>query len=238
MLKANLVWGIVIVLFREPENLPIEQWRGLGQIDRIYTAILVQSPVEAVVEAFSQIKKVIYWEKDAYGKTVEFTQQRLSNVKPTQLRLIIFRFRGHLWTIVNDLPYFNDLTLQEAQALAKLLKTCLIYYIISDSSARIGYYFYAHGELMERLLIDEYGNAFQSQLRQLTLEGIDDPYIFTDSFLREQGIYVPELHFSDKVVNQSMILRCWGRSPAMERITFEHDDFDQFDYLILENQSS
>jgi tetratricopeptide (TPR) repeat protein len=56
-----------------------------------------------VAEAFSQIKKVVYWEKDAYGKTVEFTQPLLSKVKPTQQRLIIFRFRGHSWTIVNDL---------------------------------------------------------------------------------------------------------------------------------------
>lgn len=77
---------------------------------------------------------------------------------------------------------------------------------------------------------DEYKESpgiyqFQSQLRQLTVEDIGNPYTFTDRFMREQDVYIPPLMWDDFRFVQQVTFQ-------LER--FERKDFKRIDYVIMQ----
>ena len=95
---------------------------------------------------------------------------------------------------------------EEAQALSHLLHTRAICYRVSDTCGALGYHRYNCGESIEKLYftssgeeeMDEYEDMesqgtcqFQSQLRQLKAEDIENPYTFIWNFFQEQDAYVP-----------------------------------------------
>lgn len=218
------------MLYEEPENQPVEQWRGIGLIDRIYSVVLVQASVEAVAQFLNQEKKVIFWERDVYAESVDIRHRGL----------LILQLRGHSWTLIHSLGWLDRCNEQDAHALSNSLQTYAIYYQVSDSSDRLGYQFFQNGKLLEMLLFDENGNTFQSQLRSLTIEHIEtedkDKYDFTDSFLREQGIYIPDLSpmaYLDG--GQPVILTIAATAPWGKKILLEKSHFERLDYIALRN---
>jgi hypothetical protein len=217
------------MLFSEPENQPIEQWRGIGSIDRIYSVVLIQASVEAVAQFFNQTKRVVTWKRNAYGEAIDIKQKGL----------LILQLRGHSWTLLHNLNRLSNCNEQDAQVLSDTLHTYTIHYQVSDSSGRIGYQFFESGKLVEMLLFDENGNKFQSQLRSLTIEDVEvgdkDRYDFTDSFLREQGIYIPVLQIMNRRNDSQLVmLKITTITPWGKKIVLEESHFEQLDYVAIE----
>jgi hypothetical protein len=222
------------VLFKELENQPVEQWRGIGSIDRIHSVVLVQASVEAVAQSLNQQKDVALWKRDVYAEAVGINDGSL----------VILQLRGHAWSLIHSLArlarFDRKFDEQDAQALSDSLQTCAMYYQVSDSSDRLGYQFFQNGKLLEVLLFDENGNTFQSQLRSLTIEDIEtedrDRYDFTDSFLREKGIYIPDLNvmtYGDD--SQPVVLSITAMTPWGKKILLEKSHFERVDYMVLRN---
>lgn len=216
------------MLFEEPENQPVEQWRGIGSIDRIYSVVLVRASVEAVAQFLNQEKKVIFWKRDVYADNVDIRHRGL----------LILQLRGNDWTLIHNLGWIDRCNEQDAQALSDSLQTCAMYYQVSDSSERLGYQFFQNGKLLEILLFDENGNTFQSQLRSLTIEDIEtedrDKYDFTDSFLREQGIYILDLNPMTYLDGgQPVILTIAATAPWGKKILLEKSHLERVDYIVL-----
>lgn len=223
------------MLFEEPENQPIEQWRGIGSIDRIYSVVLVQASVESVAQSLNQQKDVFLWKQDVYAEVVDINGGGL----------VILQLRGHAWSLIRSLDrlakFYGKFDEKDAQALSNSLQTYTVYYQVSDSSDRLEYQFFQNGKLLEMLLFDENGNTFQSQLRSLTVQDIEaegkDKYDFTDSFLREKGIYIPDLSAVtyENSRQPAVILSITANTPWGKRIALEKSHFERVDYMVLRN---
>ncbi|MFC1836120.1 hypothetical protein ACFL2Q_15605, partial [Thermodesulfobacteriota bacterium] len=152
-------------------------------------------------------------------------------------------FKGHPWTLIQHIH--NDfgkdcLCPEDARDLSSELKTSGIYYGISDTACSVGYQFYDLGEEMESLdfsedysefLDDEFKDDgegedypvyFESKLRSVNVDEIDDPFEFVDRFLRSQDALVPgwsELTRCTGKPGQSFVIKDWPRD------TFVRVDF-------------
>ena len=223
------------MLFLKTEDLPIEQRRGIESIDRNDVLILVQSPIEPVARCFTQVRQADLWERDVYEREIEIIGQDF----------IVFQLRGHPWTVIHGnriLPYRVPLKDEDAQALSHLLHTRAICYRVSDTCGVIGYHLYHCGESIEKLYFNSYGEEemdedededmeaqgtcqFQSQLRQLEAEDIEDPYGFIWNFFQEQDAYVPALYWQEhSTVGQRVTLQMKG---------LEREDIERMDYVAL-----
>lgn len=210
------------MVFQRPENVSLQQCRGIESLDQNLFMVLVQAPIELVAQAFSQLRQAEIWVRDVYEHEVEIIGQGV----------MVFQFRGHSWTLINrlcDPPYGSGLpcqvgaTEEDAQSLSSLLHTSAIYYTASDTSGTIEYHLYRDGRSMERLFFEEgFSVQFQSQLRQLEGEDIEDAYSFTMNFIQEQDAYVPAL-FVPKChsIGQQIILRLENlRRSDLERMDY------------------
>lgn len=177
---------------------PIEQRRGIDSIDINQSVILVRASIEQVAQTLAQILEADSWERDVYDPEIELLGQDF----------VVFQFRGHPWSTIHQQGYIRfgkNLGEKDAQSLSELLQTRVIYYSASDTSGTIGYQFYDAGQLVERLYFDhstsdreeddvsnEEGpvlfrpSAFESQLRQLKAENIDNSYAFTNKLCRNK----------------------------------------------------
>lgn len=197
------------------EELPIEERCGLEDIDTIAEGLLVLAPLEQVAEVVAQLG--MRWERDVYGQTIQgcgllvfqfqghgWTGILDASVTDKYTRVPTDTFNDYFARFV---PNEWNWELQ-AESLSRLLQTKTIYYSVSDSNGSIGYTYWDNGELMERL---EYEDAiwedthdeqlwespdrtfepflFESKLRQLRAEEIEDSYDFVDNFLCEQQAY-------------------------------------------------
>jgi hypothetical protein len=211
------------MVFRRPENVSLQQCRGIESLDRNIFMVLVQAPIELVAQAFNQLRQAEIWVRDAYEREVEIIGQGV----------MVFQFRGHSWTLIHrlcDPPYGSGLpsqvgaTEEDAQNLSSLLHTRAIYYTASDTSGTIEYHLYQDGKSVERLFFEEgFSVQFQSQLRQLEAEDIENAYSFTMNFIREQDAYVPVLFVQKcRSVGQQIILH-------LENL--RRSDLDRMDYI-------
>jgi hypothetical protein len=211
------------MVFIRPEDVSLQQCRGIESIDQNVFMVLVQAPIELVAQAFSQLRQAEIWVRDVYEREVEIIGQGV----------MVFQFRGHSWTLINrlcDPPYGSGLprqvgaTEEDAQNLSDLLHTRAIYYTASDTSGTIEYQLYQDGKSVERLFFEEgFSVQFQSQLRQLEAEDIENAYSFTMNFIREQDAYVPVLFVSKcRSVGQQMILQ-------LENLS--RDNLERMDYI-------
>ncbi|MEH2058031.1 MAG: hypothetical protein V7K97_18085 [Nostoc sp.] len=223
------------------KGVPWEQCRGIETTDVNDYLILIQAPIEKVAQAISQVRQVVVWERDVYEHEIEILAYGF----------IIFQFRGHSWTVISQassIGYSVTLDEEDAQSLSNLLHTKAICYLISDTGLKIGYKFYNCNELLEELYFtseiegefdDEYEEEeeedddtkiegtyhFQSHLRQLNAKDIENPYVFTDTFLREQDAYVPAFfHRCYLSLGQRITMRLGG---------LKHEDLERMDYLVL-----
>lgn len=185
---------MAILYFARAEGIPLEQRRGLETIDRNILVILVQAPVEPVAQAFSTLKQMNVWVRDAYNR--EITIQNEST--------FVLQLRGHPWSLVYK-PYVRsmriDLTEEDARSLSKSLSTVAIYYAGSDTCGTLEYHLYQNGVLQEKLAFEEEVSIqFQSQLRSLEARDISDAYTFTMDFMREQDAYIPCLAEAEELI--------------------------------------
>jgi hypothetical protein len=204
------------IYFARAEGVPLEQRRGLETIDRNILVILVQAPVEPVAQAFSTLKQMNVWVRDAYNR--EITIQKEST--------FVFQLRGHPWSIVYK-PYVRsmriDLTEEDARSISKSLGTAAIYYAGSDTCGTLEYHLYQNGVLQEKLSFEEEVSIeFQSQLRSLEARDIRDAYKFTMKFIRDQDAYVPCLaEAEDLIAGKHIALRIEDLKPnELERIDY------------------
>lgn len=183
------------------EGTPLQQRRGVETIDRNILFVLVQASVEPVAQAFSELKQMNVWIRDAYECEMEIQNEST----------FVFQLQGHPWSIIYK-PYMRgmkiELTQEDACSISELLNTSAIYYIGSDTCGTIGYHFYQNGVSLERLFFEEEDSLeFQSQVRQLQVEDIQDTYTFTMNFIQEQDAYIPCLmEMEDLVAGQHQII--------------------------------
>jgi hypothetical protein len=190
------------IYFVREEGIPLEQRRGLETIDRNLVFILVQASVEQVSQAFSTLRQMNVWIRNAYECEIEIQNEST----------FVFQLRGHPWSLVYKLHRSSIriyLTEVDAKYLSESLSTSVIYYAGSDTCGTIEYHLYSNGILQEKLSFEEeFKCDFQSQLRQLEAKYIEDAYTFTMNFIREQDAYIPCIVEVEKLlVGQHKTLR-------------------------------
>ncbi|MBV9388095.1 MAG: hypothetical protein JOZ78_16870 [Chroococcidiopsidaceae cyanobacterium CP_BM_ER_R8_30] len=205
-------------IFENTSEPPLEQRRGIEHIDLNDYLIFCHAPIEQVEAAFSQIRQVVDWERDAYGREIEISGQSFA----------IFQFRGHSWNAIHELNFLpGTLPLggeDEIKLLSSLLQTKAIEYQISDTGGNIGYKLYEFGELTESLYFSsDSGGTYQfdSKKRQLeTKYPAIDVYHFTYTFMEEQDVYVPAFSWKNLKKRKRVTLNFQG---------YNYDDFERFD---------
>ncbi|MEH2407469.1 hypothetical protein [Nostoc sp.] len=173
------------IYFVREEGIPLEQRRGLETIDRNLVFVLVRVSVEQVSQAFSTLRQMNVWVRNAYECEIEIQNEST----------FVFQLRGHPWSLIYK-PHMSAiriyLTEEDARNISEFLSTSVIYYAGSDTCGTIEYHLYSNGILQEKLSFEEeFKCEFQSQLRQLEARSIVNPYTFTMDFMREQDAYIP-----------------------------------------------
>ena len=201
--------------------MSIEERRGIETIDRNQNLLLVRAPIELVAEKFSRARRADVWERDIYDREIEITAESY----------IVFQFRGHPWTIVEQLTYRpGSLVFGEGDAitLSSFPPTRAIYYKCSDTCGYIGYNCYDGGAFAEMLYCEaEMDILFLSDFREVKAEDIDSAFSFTDAFMREQDIYIPLVHYGNVRAGDRINLRPKG--PTLDDLV--RSDFERVDYI-------
>ncbi|MBG1266501.1 hypothetical protein [Nostoc sp. WHI] len=173
------------IYFVREEGIPLEQRRGLETIDRNLVFVLVRASVEQVSQAFSTLRQMNVWVRNAYECEIQIQNEST----------FVFQLRGHPWSLIYKYRMSSIriyLTEEDARNLSESLSTSVIYYAGSDTCGTIEYHLYSNGILQEKLSFEEeFKCEFQSQLRQLEARNIEDAYTFTMNFIREQDAYIP-----------------------------------------------
>jgi hypothetical protein len=182
------------IYFVREEGIPLEQRRGLETIDRNLVFVLVRASVEQVSQAFSTLRQMNVWVRNAYECEIEIQNEST----------FVFQLRRHPWSLIYK-PHMSSiriyLTEEDARNLSESLNTSVIYYAGSDTCGTIEYHLYSNGILQEKLSFEEkFKCEFQSQLRQLEERNIEDVYTFTMNFIREQDAYIPCLVEVEKLL--------------------------------------
>jgi hypothetical protein len=147
--------------------MSIEERRGIETIDRNQNLLLVRAPIESVAERLSRARRADVWERDIYDREIEITAESY----------IVFQFRGHPWTIVEQLKYQPyQLVFGEGDAitLSSFLSPRAIYYKCSDTCGYIGYNCYDGGAFAEMLyssrqsasVIEPFGAVYPERSRR------------------------------------------------------------------------
>jgi hypothetical protein len=205
------------IYFVRAEGIPLEQRRGLETIDRNILVILVQAPVEPVAKAFSTLRQMNVWVRNAYDREIEIQNEST----------FVFQFRGHPWSIIYKPclgPVRLYLTEEDARSISESLGTSAIFYAASDTCGTLEYHLYSNGVLQEKLSFEEEVSIeFQSQLHQVEARDIQSTYTFTMNFLREQDAYIPNLvEMEDLIAGQRITL-------GIENLM--HNEIERMDYL-------
>ncbi|MEG3904609.1 hypothetical protein QUB19_19065 [Microcoleus sp. B4-C5] len=201
--------------------MSIEERRGIETIDRNQNLLLVRAPIELVAEKLSRARRADVWERDIYDREIEITAESY----------IVFQFRGHPWTIVEQLNYQPGhlvFGVGDAITLSSFPSTRALYYTGSDTCGYIGYNCYDGGAFAEMLYFEaEMDLLFLSDFREVKAEDIDSAFRFTYAFMQEQDIYIPNAHYENVKVGDRINLRPKG--PTLDDLV--RSDFERVDYI-------
>ncbi|KAM3113845.1 hypothetical protein [Phormidesmis sp. 146-33] len=201
----------------------IEQCRGVESFEFNTSFVIVKAPIQAVASAFTQIRQAKVWQQDVYDREIEIVGQDF----------IVFQFPSHEWTLIDSLRGGNS-TEQDAEALAKYLNTESIYYLHSDTGCCTMYRVYDSTGMVESLSSerDTMPYQFQSKRQQLSMEEIGHPAMFTDSFMEEQGVYIPALFLPKVAVGQHLVLKIEAHiDDSTYPIMLDRSDFQRLDHI-------
>lgn len=218
------------------ENPPIEERYGLEDIDTIAVGLLVLAPLDQVAEVIAHLG--VQWERNVYGQSIQ------------NPGLLVFQFRGHLWTGILDASMtekytrvptdtFNDYFARfvpsswdwesQAQSLSLQLHTQTIYYWVDDSGFTIGYTYWNDGELMERLEFDE--SIWQDTHDDDLLDAPErtfEPHLF-ESQLRK--LTAPEIEDAYDFVEIFLCEQQAYAATRLSRFNVQRNDFVRIDYI-------
>jgi hypothetical protein len=173
------------IYFRNPTLKNLSQCRGIETIDRNQLIILVKESVESSARAFSLLKQMTVWERDAYNREIVINQDST----------FVFKLQEHLWSIIFKASLLSNksiLLCEDAQSLSRILSTDAIYYRGSDTMGISHYHFFSNGISAEKFHYEDGTAEFHSLLRQIDVSEIR-AYNFTNDFIQEQNAYVPLL---------------------------------------------
>jgi hypothetical protein len=126
------------IYFVRAEGIPLEQRRGLETIDRNILVVLLRASVEPVAQAFSTLKQMNVWVRNAYNRKIDIQNEST----------FVFQLRGHPWSIVYK-PYVRsmqiDTTQEDARSISESLGTSAIYYAGSDTCGTLEYHLFSNG---------------------------------------------------------------------------------------------
>jgi len=191
----------MLISLVKAEGIPLEQRRGVETTDRNILFVLVKASVETVAKAFSELRQMNIWVRDAYECEIDVQNEST----------FLFQFKGHPWSLIYK-PHMSSrllyLTEEDACSISESLNTSTIYYAGSDTCGIIEYSLYTNGICLEKLSFEEgIRRKFQSQLRQITNRDIRNVYRFTMNFISEQDAYIPCLvEVEELIAGQRTIL--------------------------------
>ncbi|MCP4656975.1 MAG: hypothetical protein GY856_16310 [bacterium] len=186
----------------QDEKLPMAEMRGVLSFDGTDMMALVKASVDEVAEAFKEHCEAEIWEQDVYGQEVEYTDSCY----------IVFRFRGHPWTVIREQftgKHGRFIEEDDAQAVSEDLGVPAIYFAHCDTAGYVGYRYYESGRLLEWLengeeddgaqfgeedeadLGEEAMVSFGSELRDVDPAEIAGFCDFVDDFFRDLDAFVP-----------------------------------------------
>lgn len=218
------------------ENPLIEERYGLEDIDTIAEGLLVDAPVDQVAEILAQLG--VRWERDVDDQNIQ------------NPGLLVFQFRGHLWTGVLDASMTDKYTPADtdtfnarferfvsnswnweshAQSLSQRLHTRTIYYWVDDSSFTIGYVYWDNGEMMERLEFDE--EIWQDTHDEALLDAPErtvEPHLFESKF---RQLTAAEIENSYSFVEDFLYEQQAYAATRLSRFNCQRDDFIRIDYI-------
>ncbi|MEH1884416.1 hypothetical protein [Nostoc sp.] len=218
------------------ENPPIEERYGLEDIDTIAEGLLVDAPFDQVCEILAPLG--VRWERNV-------DDQNIPNPG-----LLVFQFRGHLWTGILDASmtdkytpvptntFDNDFERfvpsswnweSQAQSLSQRLHTRAIYYWVDDSGFTIGYAYWENGDLMERLEFDE--EIWQDTHDEALLDAPErtvEPHLF-ESKLRQ--LTAAEIENAYSFVEDFLYEQQAYAATKLSRFNCQRDDFVRLDYI-------
>jgi hypothetical protein len=156
---------------------PWDRRRGVETIDRNGHAVHVRASAEQTAAELA--RTAVRWEKDVLDHLV----------CPGARNLIVFRLRGHSWTIIVD----DEV---DAQGLSRSLQTEVIDYTVSDTCGCIGYTLFEKGEQTESFFGSEDGtNDFESTIRSVPPEERKDIWGLVDKFFVARDAFEPGLAY-------------------------------------------
>lgn len=212
------------IYFGRPFEGYLDQCRGVENTDTNQQIVLAKKSVESVAKAFSGLKQMTVWERDAYNREVLIHQDST----------FIFQLIGHSWSIIFKPDLFSSeffLSEEDAQNLSRLLATDTIYYIGSDTGGFSSYHFFRNGISTERFYFEEEVKIeFQSLRRQIDTSKVKGfkGYDFTINFIREQDAYVPYV-MGNSPTNEKQIIP--GNRPILRFENLFEEEVVRMDYL-------
>lgn len=211
------------------ESMEIQQYRGIAFLELNDVFFAVQAPIDSVSEALHRLKQGSVLQCDVCERKVDVLGGGL----------IIFQFRGHSWTLIHlwSCPTYPPREgRKDVQLLSRLLDTRSLFYAISDTAYYIGYELYSQGISVEKFEYVDGDPQFSSQLRQIEKEEIIDPFDFTDTFVKESDLYIPNLVGTQFNIGESVNIVLKGvPSNNSQNMNFIKSDFERVDYLSLPN---
>ncbi len=210
--------------------MKIEDCRGVQSFETTDGMTLLRAPYQSVVEALTQTKRIKLLESNIYARSVTMSSPGF----------VVFQFHKHPWTIIRDfsIPSYTDSdTENDAQELSSLLNTSAVVYYVSDTFDEFSYKVYSAGVCVERLFASAAeGSQFESKLHpSMSNIATQDPEHFTDTFFKEQNIYVPVLQglsLPTQLTDQPTTLKFWSNISG-KRVQLDHSCFEGFCYLAL-----
>jgi hypothetical protein len=157
---------------------PWDGKRGLNTIDRNGHAVHVWAGVEETAAELSH--GAVRWEKDVLNRPVT----------PGAENLVVFRLRGHSWTIIVD-------GVADALHLSQTLKTKVIDFTVSDTCGAISYSLFENGERSEYFYGSEGDgiNEFESSLRAVSRRERKDIWGMAHKFFVANDAFDPGLAY-------------------------------------------